>query len=96
MAATPEGLVKARVKKVLEKHGAYYHMPVLNGMGKPSLDFLVFHRGRGAAIETKAGDERPTKRQELTMNEMREAGAKVFLVNDYVGLDELEGWLNES
>ena len=96
MAATPEGLVKARVKKVLEKHGAYSHMPVQNGMGSPSLDFIGCHRGRFFGIETKAGDKRPTKRQELTMNEMREAGAKVFLVNDYVGLDELEGWLNES
>jgi hypothetical protein len=30
------------------------------------------------------------------MAEMRAAGAAVFLINDVQGMDELEGWLNES
>jgi hypothetical protein len=95
MSTTPEGKVKAKVKKVLETHGAYCHMPVVNGMGKPTLDFIGCHRGRFFGIETKAGSGRPTKRQELTMAEMRAAGAAVFLINDVQGMDELEGWLND-
>jgi hypothetical protein len=95
MASTPEGVVKARVKNVLEKHGAYVFMPVQSGFGAPSLDFVIFHRGRGAAVETKAGSKDMTPRQKLTADEMRKAGAAVFLINDYTGLDELEGWLNE-
>jgi hypothetical protein len=34
MAATPEGRVKAAVKKLLTKHGVYFYMPVQNGMGE--------------------------------------------------------------
>jgi hypothetical protein len=96
MSTTPEGKVKGRVKEVLERHGTYFHMPVQNGMGKPTLDFVICHRGRFGAIETKAGSGRPTRRQELTMAEMRKAGAAVFLINDVQGMDELEEWLNES
>lgn len=93
MAATPEGRVKDRVKVLLKEHGAYFHMPVQNGMGSPTLDFVGCFRGWFFAIETKAGDKQPTARQELTAKEMREAGAAVFLVNDVSGLDELEAWL---
>ena len=96
MSTTPEGKVKKRVKEVLERHGTYFHMPVQNGMGKPTLDFIGCHRGRYFGIETKAGQSRPTKRQELTMTEMRKAGAAVFLINDVQGTAELEEWLNES
>ena len=58
--ATPEGKVKEKVKKLLKAHGAYYHMPVQNGMGAPSLDFIGCHRGLYYGIETKAGNKQPT------------------------------------
>lgn len=91
---TPEGKVKARVKKVLAAHGAYWHCPVQNGMGAPSLDFVGCHRGRYFAIETKAGNKQMTPRQETTAEEIRAAKGLVFLVNDVEGLDILEEWLN--
>lgn len=93
MANTAEGKVKDAVKKLLKKWGVYYHMPVSNGMGKPSLDFICSHKGYFIAIETKAGNKQPTARQEITMSEIRAAGGFVFLVNEVQGLAELEMYL---
>ena len=93
---TPEGKVKARVKKVLAAHGAYWHCPVQNGMGAPSLDFVGCYRGRYFAIETKAGNKGMAPRQETTAEEIRAAEGLVFLINDVEGLDILEEWLNGS
>ncbi len=90
---TPEGKVKALVKALLKQHGAYYHMPVQNGMGKPSLDFVGCHQGGFFAVETKAGSKRMTERQEITAHEMEKAGGVVFLVNEVVGMNELTEWL---
>lgn len=90
---TPEGKVKAKVKDVLRKHGAYYHMPVQNGMGAPSLDFVCCHKGLYFAIETKAGNKQPTPRQETTINQIRLAGGLAFVINEVTGLSDLEDWL---
>ena len=91
--ATAESKVKDRVKKLLKKYGTYYHMPVQNGLGAPSLDFICCHKGYYFAIETKAGNKQPTTRQEITMNEIRAAGGFVFLINEVQGLAELEAFL---
>lgn len=92
---TPEGRVKARVKKLLSKYSPnlYQHWPVLNGMGCPTLDVIGCFWGRFFAIEVKAGNKRMTQRQELTAGDMMLAHGRVFLVNDESGLDELEDWL---
>ena len=96
MSATPEGRIKAQLKKLLSEHGAYYHMPVQNGMGAPSLDFICCHRGCYFGIETKAGNKKPTPRQENTMNQIRLAGGLAFLINEVEGLDELREWLTRK
>ena len=70
MAATPEKKVKDNVIKILKAHGAYYHMPVVNGMGTPTLDFVGCHKGSFFSIETKAPGKVPTPRQLLTMRQM--------------------------
>lgn len=93
---TPEGKVKAKVKAVLKRFGAYYHMVVQNGLGAPSLDFVGCHSGRFFAVETKAGNKDMTERQKQTSQQMKEAGATVFLVNEVFGLAELEQWLQEN
>lgn len=90
---TPEGKVKNKVKALLKEHGAYWHCPVQNGMGAPSLDFICCHRGRYFGIETKAGNKKPTPRQETTINQIRLAGGLAFVVNEVSGLDDLEYWL---
>jgi hypothetical protein len=90
---TPEGRVKEWVKRVLKKHGCYSHMPVMNGMGDPTLDFVCCHCGWFVAVETKAPGGKPTKRQQVTMDQMRAAGAEVFLVNDEASLHMLDATL---
>jgi len=92
---TPEGKVKDRVKKLLKQYGAYYHMPVQTGYGAPALDFHVCHRGRYAAVETKAAGKKLTKRQEFISAEINKAGGKVFVVTGTADTDNLEAWLSE-
>ena len=42
MATTPEGKVKRKVKEYLKSIGAWYYMPVSNGMGRSGCpDILV-------------------------------------------------------
>jgi hypothetical protein len=90
---TPEGKVKAKVKALLKQWGAYYHMPVQNGMGEPTLDFIACLNGRFIAIETKAPGKKPTKRQEVTMTQMGASGAFVFVVATDADLDVLGAYL---
>ena len=92
---TPEGKVKAKVKKMLIEHKCYYFMPVQTGYGSPTLDFLGFHKGRGFAIETKAAGKKPTKRQELIIQEIQDSGTQVFVIDGAEGsYTWLEQWLS--
>jgi penicillin-binding protein-related factor A (putative recombinase) len=88
---TPEGKVKDEVKKLLVKHGAYYHMPVQNGMGTPTLDFIGCMKGYFFGIETKAPGKKPTPRQLLTIKNMESAGGTCFVIDG--DLSELQQWL---
>jgi len=90
---TPEGRVKEKVKKVLREHNAYYHCPVQNGMGAPSLDFIGCHKSSYFSIETKAGKGKPTPRQETTIKQIRDAGGLAFVINEHDGLEALTEWL---
>lgn len=80
MSRTPEGRVKDAVKGVLDLHGAYHHWPVQNGFGAPTLDCIGCHHGKYFAIETKAFGGVLSARQRQTIEEMENAGAKVFVV----------------
>lgn len=91
---TPEGKIKEQVKKLLKTYGVYWHMPVQNGMGAPSLDFVCCHRGWYFAIETKAPGKKPTPRQEVTMAEIQKAGGKCFVIDgDPEDMVILEDWI---
>lgn len=90
---TPEGKIKSRIKKLLNKYGAYTHMPVQNGMGAPSLDFVCCYRGLYIAIEAKAPGKKPTKRQQRTMEKIRNAHGYAFLVHDDETIELLERFL---
>lgn len=69
MGMTPEGKVKKAVKSYLKDIGAWYYMPVSNGMGRVGCpDILACYNGMFIAIETKA----PGKRASVTPNQQRE------------------------
>jgi hypothetical protein len=90
--ATPEGKVKARIKRVLDAQtGIYYFMPVQNGFGVATLDYVGWHHGLPFAIEAKADGKVPTPRQEATIEKMVAAGARVFVIDG--STDALEEWL---
>ena len=103
--STPEEKVKEKVKALLRRFGVYWHMPVQNGMGAPSLDFIccvpcvitqdmVGQRvGLYVAIETKAKNKSFTPRQEHTASLIQAAGAPSFLVNESCGTKYVEEWL---
>lgn len=102
--ATPEGKVKAKVKKLLDKYGAYHHWPVQTGYGAACLDCHGCHCGIYFAVETKAPGKKLTPRQKLTKEEIEDAGGTVFVVgekhieerNTYSGLEYLESWLKAN
>jgi len=102
---TPEGKIKAHVKILLKKAGAYYHCPVQNGMGAPALDFHVCLPvkitpdmvgktvGMYLGIETKAPGKKPTARQLLTAKEITAAHGEVAIIDGIVEslIKRLEG-----
>ncbi len=91
---TPEGKVKAAVSKVLSKYsGLYSLMPVQNGMGAATLDYLVCYRGQFIGIETKAPGKKPTPRQKTTIAKLQAAGAVVFVIDDVAGTGPLDDFL---
>ena len=69
MPMTPEAKVKKKVKEYLQSVGAWYYMPVSNGMGRVGCpDILVCYLGYFLAFETKA----PGKIKNVTPNQLRE------------------------
>jgi len=91
---TPEGVVKAKIKKLLKRYDLYVDMPVPYGYGKSSLDFVGCHQGRYFAIEAKAPGKQPTKLQQLTIGQIQRAGGMVFVISDQTGLNMLDAWLS--
>lgn len=96
---TPEGKVKARVKKVLKAAGAYQFWPVQMGYGAATVDCIGCYKKMFYAIETKAPGKHPTPRQELTIKDMRDAEGAVFVIGEsfedgeYSGMQSLIEWL---
>jgi hypothetical protein len=78
---TPEGKVKADIKKVLKEMGAYYTMPVTGGYGNSGVpDFIVCYRGVFFGIEAKANNGRLTELQKKGLEKINDAGGRGFLV----------------
>ena len=90
MAMTPEGKVKLAVKKRLDAMGAYYYMPVSNGMGRVGApDFMVCLNGRFIGVETKAPGKRgnTTPNQDRELQAIRTAGGISVVIDDVSQLD---------
>lgn len=92
MAMTPEGRVKAAVKKLLKEQGVWFYMPVQSGMGVVGIpDFICCWDGKFLAIETKAPGKRAnvTPNQQNRINEIHKAGGSAIVVDDVEQLKPL-------
>lgn len=57
---TPEGKLKEQVKRLLKSRGAWWYMPVQNGMGVVGIpDLIVCYKGIFLGMETKAPVKNP-------------------------------------
>lgn len=85
-----EADVKKEVKKLLNKLGAWWFMPVPTGYGVKGVpDFIVCLEGRFVGIETKFGKNKPSKWQQLQIEKIKAACGTALVINeDNVG--ELE------
>ncbi len=93
---TPEGRVKKKVNELLKASGVWYFTPVSNGMGthgipdkiccvpvKVTAKMVGRQLGLFLAIETKRdATTTPTKRQEMQLKSIRDAGGMAILVNN--------------
>ena len=90
MAATPEKLVKNKIKVILQDGGVYYAMPIGSGYGNAGVpDFLACVNGRFLAVEAKAGKGKTTALQEHNLQRIRESGGLTIVVNE-LNINELE------
>ena len=92
---TPEGKVKAAIKRVLKELGAYQHWPVQNGMGAPCLDVHGCWLGIYFAIEAKRPGGVPTPRQEETIKKIAAAEGVVMVISSVEGANSIPEWLRE-
>lgn len=99
--ATPEGKVKAQVKKIIAK---YDHViddfwPVPSGYGESHLDCILCVAGFYCAIETKAPGSKPTARQVYRIDMVNRAKGKVFVIDGTEKTDtyqDLEDWIVQA
>lgn len=95
MATTPEGKVKKTVSALLRSvPDLYYFMPVPSGYGESTLDYLGCYRGKFFAVETKAPGKKPTDRQNMMIERMTKAGAKVFVIDG--DITDLKNWIDTT
>jgi len=95
MAATPEGKIKARVKKTLDEMGIYHFSPFQAGMGRAGIpDIIACYNGLFVAIECKAGNGKTTALQDREINAIRTAKGLAFVINEenINNLKELLQW----
>jgi len=83
MATTPEGKVKAKVKKILDELEAYHFSPMMTGYGHSGVpDIIACYKGKFVGIECKSGKNVPTLLQENNMKRIRTAGGYTIVVNE--------------
>jgi Holliday junction resolvase len=99
MAATPEKLVKNKIKVILQDGGVYYAMPIGSGYGNAGVpDFLACVNGRFLAVEAKAGKGKTTMLQDTHLEKIKTAGGVSMVVNE-LNLDQLKEtikWMNKK
>lgn len=96
MASTPEGLVKTKIKKMLNEYGALHFSPYMAGMGAAGVsDIIALYKGWYIAIEAKAdATKKPTELQKQFLNKVVDNDG-VGLVIHKDNLDELKKLLED-
>lgn len=90
MAATPEKLVKDKVKKLLDSLDIYHFSPPGMGLGRAGIpDIIGCYNGKFLGIECKAGKGKTTALQERELDAIRAAGGFAFVVRE-TNLEELK------
>jgi Holliday junction resolvase len=80
---TPEGAVKAKVRKLLVEEGVYYFSPAANGFGRAGIpDIICCVEGFFLAIELKAGKGKTTALQDREIAAIHEHGGIAIVVNE--------------
>ena len=98
MAATPEGKVKAQVRKLLKEKGVWFYMPVAGPFAAHGIpDFVCCHNGHFLGVETKAPGKinNLTPNQQRVIGEIRAHNGTVFVVDNIQQLKEYfdeQGW----
>jgi hypothetical protein len=105
---TPEGRVKANIKKVLERFKVYYLMPVQMGIGAAGVDFhcaigvkyeidgIVQTIAVAFFIEAKKPGDVPTRRQDTFIKDrQRDQNAITFVIDDDPSIGHITGGLEK-
>lgn len=93
MAQQNEKAVKAKVKKLLDKHDWFWWMPPANGYGKGGIsDFHALRNGVFLAIETKSGTNKPSALQKQFCESIMAGKGFAFVVNEQ-NIEWLDRWL---
>lgn len=90
---TPEGRVKAKVKRILDALGCWHFSPQSGIYGVSGIPDLVgCYKGKFFAIECKAGKNTTTALQDKAIEQIRAAGGVAIVVNE-TNVDDLQAWL---
>lgn len=93
MGMTPEGKVKARVRRILELNKIYHFMPTTGGYGRSGIpDIVGCYNGYFFGVECKAQGKRPTALQEKELQRIRDAGGYVFVI-DETNEKDIANWI---
>jgi len=94
---TPEGKVKAEIKKVLAEYGCWYFMPAMNGYGRSGIpDFVGCYNGVFFAIEAKSASGKLTPNQEREIAAILAAGGRVVVARSAEAVREMMGLIERG
>lgn len=82
---TPEGKVKAEIRKIFEDRDVYYVMPVTGGYGRSGVpDFIACYNGRFIAVEAKSKHTKHgvTSLQRQNLKAIENAGGTALVIDE--------------
>lgn len=91
---TPEKKIKIKVKKILDKLGAYHCMPSTGGYGASGVpDIIACYKGLFIGIECKANGGKPTALQIKHLSLIKQAKGFSIIIDEH-NIDMLKSLLH--